>query len=124
VSGVEACGGGAVSGRAAAPPTSVMNSRRRIAPPRLGIASHRAKLGDWKWSGWAVECPLWVKSRHRSASASCPLYPQKQTSLSVIACPLCAITGPEQSQHKSPLFDHLVGRDATRTSPAPRLIAA
>ena len=25
------------------------------------------------------ECPLWVKSGHWSTSASCPLYPQKQT---------------------------------------------
>jgi hypothetical protein len=24
-------------------------------------------------------CPLWVKSRHRSASSQCPLFPQKRT---------------------------------------------
>src|SRR5262249_55813729 len=26
-----------------------------------------------------TECPLWVRSRHWSASAQCPLYPQKRT---------------------------------------------
>src|SRR5262249_43560126 len=31
------------------------------------------------------QCPLWVKSRHQRMSASCPLYPQKQTLLKVIA---------------------------------------
>jgi hypothetical protein len=25
------------------------------------------------------QCPLWVKSRHRSTSNQCPLYPQKRT---------------------------------------------
>ena len=25
------------------------------------------------------QCPLWVKSRHRSASSRCPLYPRKRT---------------------------------------------
>jgi len=28
-----------------------------------------------------LECPLWVKSRHRRLSAWCPPYPQKRTSL-------------------------------------------
>src|SRR5215472_15158990 len=30
--------------------------------------------------GFRQTCSLWVKSRHRSASAQCPLYPQKRTS--------------------------------------------
>jgi hypothetical protein len=30
-----------------------------------------------RWSG--CSCPLWVKSRHRSTSAQCPLYPRKRT---------------------------------------------
>jgi hypothetical protein len=29
----------------------------------------------------ASRCPLWVKSRHRSTPAQCPLYPQKRTLL-------------------------------------------
>ena len=37
-----------------------------------------------------LECPLWVKSRHQRVSASCPLYPQKRTLMSVSGCPLCA----------------------------------
>src|SRR5262249_4924676 len=60
-----------------------MNSRRLIAPPRPG-ESHRSG-SNWEVGSGQVgarQCPLWVKSRHRSASASCPLYPQKRTWIS------------------------------------------
>src|SRR5215469_8195234 len=33
---------------------------------------------QFNWIGCG-ECPLWVKSRHRSTTGSCPLYPQKRT---------------------------------------------
>jgi hypothetical protein len=48
------------------------------------------------------ECPLWVKSRHRIRSASCPLYPQKRTSLSAIG--MSAVPKTEVTC----LLDHLV----------------
>src|SRR5262245_33675007 len=59
-------------GHAAAPPRSVMNSRRLIAPPRsLDITSfqllHILRKG---------RCPLWVKSRHVRRKKRCPLYPE------------------------------------------------
>jgi len=41
----------------------------------------------------ASRCSLWVISRHWSMSASCPLYPQKRTSVEHVRCPLCAKSG-------------------------------
>ena len=39
------------------------------------------------------ECPLWVKSRHRSSSNQCPLYPQKRTlELSRVMSALCTLS--------------------------------
>ena len=73
-----------------APPLmSVMRSRRLIASPKAqDKASCRLKIAHWKRPGAVLcvtanfdrECPLWVKSGHSSASALCPLYPQKRTS--------------------------------------------
>src|SRR5215469_10352257 len=41
----------------------------------MGLNAHFG----WQQSS-GIECPLWVKSRHCSTSAQCPLYPQKRTS--------------------------------------------
>jgi len=38
----------------------------------------------------ALQCPLWVKSRHRIAFAPCPLYPRKRTLTECIATSVCA----------------------------------
>jgi hypothetical protein len=53
-------------------------------------------------------CPLWVKSRHDPLKSRCPLYPQKRTSLSVVAMSACA-----KSRHRTALASHNLfsGRD-------------
>ena len=73
------CCARAASGHAAAPPTSVMNSRRLIATPQgseqaivAGRLAGSGQNGAWR-------CPLWVKSRHRGYLQGCPLYLQKRT---------------------------------------------
>ena len=58
---------------AAAPPISVMNSRRCIAP---GRTTPFAMLNYYADQG---QCPLWVKSGHLQCKTSCPLYPRKRT---------------------------------------------
>src|SRR6516164_8062692 len=76
--------------------------RRFIPPPGSGqgIVAGRINtliVGRCEFRGSlldAYQCPLWVKSGHRSASAQCPLYARKQT--------FCAVAKP-------PLSDHLVG---------------
>jgi len=70
---------------------SISQIRSRVVPH---VALNRA----------ASQCPLWVKSRHRSASNQCPLYPQKRTSeLGHGMSALC------QKRTSAQLFDHLVG---------------
>jgi hypothetical protein len=67
---------------AAAAPKRAMKSRRLIACPVRLRTKHRSgsKWHTGSGQNGARRCPLWVKSRHRSTSASCPLYPQKRTS--------------------------------------------
>ena len=43
-------------------------------------------------------CPLWVRSGHRTKSASCPLYPRKQTSLSS-SCLSASPSSPASHQY-------------------------
>src|SRR5215469_10051305 len=80
------CCAHADSGDAAAPPNRVTKSRRFIASPRPTKAYGNG-LNRLAGSGQreAEGCPLWVKSGHRRMSASCPLYPRKQTLLKVIS---------------------------------------
>ena len=60
-------------GHAAAPPRSVMNSRRLIAAPEAkDRASYQSAPVFWKRSG----CPLWVRSRYMRCNRPCPLYPE------------------------------------------------
>jgi len=82
----------APNGQTVAEPTSDRNSRRRIASPKAGTTPNRTDysrdLRSTKWGSRSSctaaivkrQCPLWVKSRHRSTSNQCPLYPQKRTS--------------------------------------------
>ena len=49
--------------------------------PPLRATSH-AML---KASTLRPQCPLWVKSRHVQRKRSCPLYPQKRTSVQLIS---------------------------------------
>src|SRR5215470_7475852 len=75
-----------------------MKSRRRIAFPQglrsaptityegaitAGIYDRRngVRLSFCVATKLRIECPLWVKSRHRGTSNQCPLYPRKQTLL-------------------------------------------
>src|SRR5262249_37200130 len=65
-----------------------------------------------------TRCPLWVISRHCISRASCPLYPQKQTSeLNRVMSALC------QKRTFARLFDDLVrrGREIRRHLDAERL---
>jgi len=43
-----------------------------------GVSLHGGNL--------SCSCPLWVKSRHWSTSAQCPLYPQKRTLVDRVVC--------------------------------------
>src|SRR5262249_29460302 len=69
------CCADAVIGHTAAPPISVMNSRRLIASPEAQdqdiVPAQTSTL---------EKCPLWVKSRLMRCSNACPLYTRKQTS--------------------------------------------
>src|SRR6516164_4068234 len=47
---------------------------------KFDFQSHRATLVAAALG--SLKCPLWVKSRHRSATGACPLYPQKRTWIS------------------------------------------
>jgi hypothetical protein len=90
------------TGQAAAPPRIPRNSRRLMSVPKLGMPIVPAQIRTGKRT---TKCPLWVKSRHRSVSAQCPLYPRKRTfdrrrGMSA----LC------QKQTSADLFDHLVGQ--------------
>src|SRR5262249_14156494 len=76
------CCARAASGHAtAAPPRSVMNSRRLITAPKHsghGIVSAQTSTlegRDVRASQW----PLWVISGHVQRNRPCPLYPQKRT---------------------------------------------
>src|SRR5262249_35096709 len=65
------------------------------APPgrRRGDQQHgllEARI-DQGWLGQARQCPLWVKSRHRSVSVQCPLYSQKRTSAERSAAGCCQV---------------------------------
>ena len=64
-----ACCARAASGHAAAaPPRSVMNSRRFIAAPvRL------TRLQAQRLAPCEPQCPLWVKSGHVRCTSPCPL---------------------------------------------------
>src|SRR6516164_9044645 len=48
-----------------------------------------------------TECPLWVKSRHRTAFRQCPLYPRKRTSRSVAGMPANEIVCPDFVTHSN-----------------------
>jgi hypothetical protein len=55
--------------------------------------------------------PLWVRSRRSVITYARSALPLKADVRELASlCPLRAITGREQSQQGSPLFDHLVGK--------------
>src|SRR5215469_8740856 len=88
----------AASGQmAAAPPMSATNSRRLIAflraPDAVIVAGQTGRLEVVRLA--LGKCPLWVKSGHRSRSASCPLYPRKRTLAPPVGGGLRASTGNE-----------------------------
>ena len=43
-------------------------------------------------------CPLWVKSRHRVTSASCPLFPSKQTFINAVCTELGLVFGASETR--------------------------
>jgi hypothetical protein len=59
----------------------------------------------------ASECPLWVKSRHRSRFGQCLLYPQKRTSVERVGMSaLC------HKQTHAPLLCHSLDGAGTLTT--------
>src|SRR5262245_56535069 len=100
-----ACCAYAVSGHAAAPPTSVMNSRRLIAAPSL--EQRIVPVQTHPLEG-ATKGPLLVKSRHMQCKTACPLYPRKRQQMRHMECPLRAKSGLMHCRRTS-LFDHLIG---------------
>jgi hypothetical protein len=58
--------------------------RYRPAVNCLGVERTAARPLSFDQADWPVQCPLWVKSRHRIASASCPLFPSKRTFISAV----------------------------------------
>jgi hypothetical protein len=73
-----------VSGHAATPLSTVMNSRRLMrssqAEGHTGCRFLSQVRGVVRYSNFARRCPLWVKSRLRALLGLCPLYPRKRTS--------------------------------------------
>ena len=62
-----------------------------------------------RYSKFAQQCPLWVKSGHRALFGLCPLYPRKRTSRDTTGMSALCQKRTYALQQKSPLFDHLVG---------------
>ena len=80
--GMADCCARAASGHAAAaPPTSVMNSRRLIGWPlkQRVLPYHAVSCIVCITANSSCQCPLWVKSRHRGLLKQSLLYPQKRT---------------------------------------------
>src|SRR4051794_17852478 len=83
--GIAGCCACAASGQViTAPPKSVMNSRRRIEPPRgmphrclkpSTLRGRRVRKGEQLASDAATECPKWVTSDGLAPLATGPLYP-------------------------------------------------
>ena len=101
-----ACCARAASGHTAAPPSSVMNSRRLIASPEAqDKASYRLKLAHRK--GPQPMSALGHK-RTFAVQTSCPLYPQKRTCAVQLAM---SALGQERTSAFS-CFDPLSAKDA------------
>src|SRR5262249_7056351 len=80
---------------AAAPPRSVMNSRRRIRPSNV---KHRSA------SDKVIERGMSVKSRHSQRKKTCPLHPRKRT------CALqLGMSAKGQKRTSRVLFNYFVG---------------
>src|SRR6516165_5656945 len=74
--------------------------------------SPRHRSGSSRWSGSGLvtgQCPLWVKSRHRSTSASCPLYPRKRTFVERVRMSALCQKRTHALQQTVSLFDHVIG---------------
>src|SRR5262249_16643751 len=112
-----ACCAWATSGHIAAPPTNAINSRR------LMLTLSRRHSNNITWGiGEAHECPLWVKSRHRSTASQCPLYPRKRTLVErVVMSALCQ--KQTYAAQQNALFDHTTPALMTRVCGKVRLSA-
>src|SRR5215831_12608061 len=66
------------------PCDSAAQKRNELAPPHVPPRPRPRKSGSkantQRLVRYATRCPLWVKSRHRSTSSQCLLYPRKRTS--------------------------------------------
>src|SRR6516225_1496124 len=101
----------AASGHAAAPPSSVMNSRRLMSLPK---PEDETLAHQWKLlcvtASWTAPLPDWVKS-------GCPTNNPPHDRFDLVSgprwimsgCLTGATSGCEQSQQGSRLFDDLVG---------------
>src|SRR5215831_7474964 len=97
ITGIAGCCARATSGHVAvAPPSTVMNSRRRIALPKAGTTPNRTRLQQGFMTGGMgsdrhfarilrTECPLWVKSGHCSASIDVRYSPESAGGLTLLA---------------------------------------
>jgi hypothetical protein len=74
------------------------NSRKPSLDPRTSHDRPRSSVLRAKFMGSLGElsiearCPLWVKSRHRTRCASCPLYPRRDQHVRFV--PIADIRGP------------------------------
>jgi hypothetical protein len=73
------CSTRAVSGQGTTDPLRPLMKSRRLIVPFLRLRKRQGTNRRGLF-GRGRSCPLWVKSRHRSVSVQCPLYPQKRTS--------------------------------------------
>ncbi len=85
------------------PRSSIANPRRHFVENRnlfgrkARVTSRPPNAGFWwrrKLTAAELQCPLWVKSRHRRACQECPLYPRKRTFFLRVKPLLAARTRP------------------------------
>ena len=86
--GIAGCCARAASGQeTAAPPTTVMNSRRLMCFPQVEdrtLPRVETQMRLCVTAKFGRSCPLWVKSGRDALKFRCPLYPRKRTSVDAI----------------------------------------
>jgi hypothetical protein len=103
ITGSDGCRAGDASDHAAAPPRSVMNSRRFIRIPQSEdhILPHRRKSVLCITAFWPTRLPEWVNMSRHGGAMGRPVYLQQRTYLMSVATVECHVwTGAPGDRRK------------------------